>query len=662
MIAEMNKIQVAVPSEKKEEFLEWLQQKSVLHLAPLSVERGSAPATQTAYLLAQVQFALEFVRRIRTELKEPVKKSWKDLFAGKPVATLAQLESTLASLKLEDLLSDVRKTSDSLADIISKREQALEERVTYMPWRSLLITGKDIRAVEDTVSHFLGVLNAAEMPRIQEALEDVPTAVWQPVRSVKNKKKETLYIEIVGHKEDNENIQAVLDDAGAQTVLLELADKETPQRRVEDADKTLTALKKEYETALKKARSVLAMERKLQFTYDALLHRVERENLFKSSAHYSFVYVMAGWIPSSAQQEFVQEIENKFGGAVEEVLPEENEQAPVLFKNSKAMEPFEAVTDIYGKPRYSELDPSPLLSVFFLVGFGLALTDAGYGIILMIATYAVQKFMKTKKGFRKMLQLLFYAGATTVVLGALTGGWFGITLEELPASKIRDGLLFVKVIDPVQEPMRLLLVAFAVGVVQLLFAWGIKAFDLWRQGQKGAALTDGIAWITMVLAILFWAGASRGILPQSLEQVSLFWIYGNALVLILTQGRAYKNLAIRLGAGVMSLYGLISFVSDVLSYSRLLALGLATGIIGLVVNLIGGMVIDMVPVVGFAVAGVILVVGHIFNLGINALGAFIHSGRLQFVEFFPKFIEGGGVPFRPFGRIGKYVDDPSEFN
>ncbi|MDA1169345.1 MAG: V-type ATP synthase subunit I, partial [bacterium] len=111
----------------------------------------------------------------------------------------------------------------------------------------------------------------------------------------------------------------------------------------------------------------------------------------------------------------------------------------------------------------------------------------------------------------------------------------------------------------------------------------------------------------------------------------------------------------------LSLNGLITFVSDMLSYSRLLALGLATGIIGLVVNLIASMVQDSIPVLGVVLAGAVLLVGHVFNLGINALGAFIHSGRLQFVEFFPKFMEGGGVAFRPFGRIGKYVDNPKDF-
>lgn len=660
MIAEMKKVQVAVPAHRREDLLFWLQQESLVHLAPLKVKNGEAPATQTAYHLAQVQFALEFAQRIRVELNEPVKKSWKEMFAGKPVATLRQLEETLGSLQLDELLEDIRKTSDSLASIKSQQEQVREEIQRYAPWKNLAIAGHHLPS--NSAVHFLVVINGAEAPGLQESLKATATAMWQSVRRIKSKKKETIYGEVVCHRNDVKLVQDALDSAGATVVSLELQKDESPLARLRKLESAQEKLSEEYEAALKKARSVLPLEKKMQFTYDALLHRLERESLHASSALFGFTYVISGWIPVESLKKFRDDIESEFAGAVEEVQPEEGEQPPVLFINSKAMQPFEAVTDIYGKPRYSELDPSPLLSVFFLVGFGLALTDAGYGIILMIATWAAQKFMKTKKNLRKMLQLLFYAGATTVVLGALTGGWFGITLENLPPSFVRDALLSVKLIDPVKEPMSLLLVAFAVGIVQLLFAWGIKAFDLWRQGQRGAALSDGVAWITMVLGIIVWVAARQGLPPETLQQFGLYWVLANAGVLTLTQGRAYKNVAVRLGAGLMSLYGLISFVSDVLSYSRLLALGLATGIIGLVVNLIGGMVIEMVPVVGFVLAAVILVIGHVFNLGINALGAFIHSGRLQFVEFFPKFIEGGGEPFKPFGRVGRYVDDPSEFN
>lgn len=163
------------------------------------------------------------------------------------------------------------------------------------------------------------------------------------------------------------------------------------------------------------------------------------------------------------------------------------------------------------------------------------------------------------------------------------------------------------------------------------------------------------------MVLLVWAASSRGIFWTQWAEPLKMAVLAMVVVLVLTGGRTFKNPLLKLGGGLLSLYGLVSFLSDTLSYSRLLALGLATGIIALVVNMIGAMIATAIPVVGWVVAGVVLLGGHVFNLGINALGAFIHSGRLQFVEFFPKFLEGGGRPYRPLGRVSKYVDNPKEF-
>jgi len=334
---------------------------------------------------------------------------------------------------------------------------------------------------------------------------------------------------------------------------------------------------------------------------------------------------------------------------------------PVAFQNTAFITPFEAVTDIFGKPKYDELDPTPVLSIFFLVAFGLALTDAGYGLVMMAVTFAAERFFNLKLPMRKMVRLLFYAGFSTTILGALTGGWFGLVLEDLPPNALVNALLKIKLLDPLSSPITLLMVAFTLGVVQLLFAWGVNAYDLWNKGDKSSALLDAVAWITMVMSVLVWTAGKQGVIPAHIGELALWFMAANALVLIASQGREHKNPLLRLGSGVLSLYGLVSFLSDVLSYSRLLALGLATGIIGLVVNLIAGMVTEMIPVVGVVIAIVVLLGGHLFNLGINTLGAFIHAGRLQFVEFFPKFMEGGGVPFKPLGRVSKYVDNPRDF-
>ena len=156
---------------------------------------------------------------------------------------------------------------------------------------------------------------------------------------------------------------------------------------------------------------------------------------------------------------------------------------------------------------------------------------------------------------------------------------------------------------------------------------------------------------------MLWILASVEMLPASTAQIFLYIILVATVGLVLTQGRDNKNPLLKIAMGILSLYGLVGYFSDVLSYSRLLALGLSTAIIASVVNLVAFLFMDMIPwaPLGWVVAIVIMVGGHIFNMAINVLGAYIHSGRLQFVEFFPKFMEGGGRRFRPFARESKYV-------
>ncbi len=657
----MQKIQIAIPAKDTAKCLRWLQDEEIVHIIPLQ-NQNEAATTPTGYQLAQIQFALEFMQRIRRELSMPEKRSWRDMFAGKPTASLDELEKIINQLGLDKLLENIRVMSDGLAELVAEKQALTEEKDLVAPWVNLALLGQDLGGTK-TTTQLLAVAPLAEEERLNTVFEQVPTAVWQIVHKVEVKKQGTLYIEVIAENKDKALLDKALGEISANVVTLTLHTTETPADRLRHLEQKLQKNETAYTEEMARAQSYLQQERNLKFAYDALLHRQEREALSQNIAALPFTTVLEGWIPKDRLQSFTNDLERIFpAAAIESVQNSPDENPPVLFANSSLMRPFEAVTDIYGKPQYNELDPSPALSIFFLLAFGLALTDAGYGIVLMISMAAAEKFFRLKRSLKKMVRLLFYAGFFTVILGALTGGWFGITLENLPPSAIKDILLKIKLIDPVGEPITLLMVAFALGIVQLLFARVVKGYDSWRKGDRFSAIFDSYAWITMILGILAWAGAKLGYLPMSWEKIMLIWVEINAAVLVLTQGRKQKNIIIKLGSGLLSLYGLIGFLSDILSYSRLLALGLATGIIGLVVNLIGGMVIDMVPGVGFLIAAVVLLVGHVFNLGINSLGAFIHSGRLQFVEFFPKFMDGGGTAYKPLGRVSKYVDNPREFS
>lgn len=664
MIAEMKKIMIAIPRSLREDVLQFLQEETAIHLIEASSQNAKEQeqASESAYYIAELTSALDFIEYLRRELGIKRKRDLKNIFAGKDAASLAELEETAKELNVPSLIATVQRLRDGITAVDSRMMEIGGTLDAMLPWKNLSITGIDISRDNGSARHALISLTTSDEQTFQEALFQIPSALWQETYRVEMKKSMAIFGELIFHSSDQALVDELIDTTEAVRITLALEDTATVRGAYEALETQQKVLGKQRNALLAEARSLISLEQSIKFAYDALLHRGERDRAADAAHNLLFTTTLSGWIPASWVAPFTDRIAERFpSAALETASPREEDRAPVLFQNSRMVKPFETVTDLYGKPAYHELDPTGPLSIFFLISFGLALTDAGYGIILMIGSFLAERFLRLKRDSQKMARLMFYGGVATLVLGALTGGWFGIVLETLPDSALKSILLSAKLLDPLAQPILLLGIIFAFGVVQLLYAFIVRGMHHWKQNEKSIAIMDDFSWVFLVVFIMASLASSQGYLLSGYAPAFKWIMYAGLLFMVATQGRSMSNIFLKAGSGVMSLYGLIAFVSDILSYSRLLALGLATGIIGLVVNLIASMVQSSIPVAGVVLAGAVLLVGHVFNLGINALGAFIHSGRLQFVEFFPKFMEGGGVAFRPFGRVGKYVDNPKDF-
>ncbi|RLE06840.1 V-type ATP synthase subunit I, partial [Candidatus Aerophobetes bacterium] len=314
--------------------------------------------------------------------------------------------------------------------------------------------------------------------------------------------------------------------------------------------------------------------------------------------------------------------------------------------------PFEIVTELYGIPRYFEIDPTPFLAPFFAVFLALCLTDGGYGVILALLAYFIPKKVQVGESGKRLFSILFISGLLTIVVGTITGGMFGIQISQLPAffAPLKRLTLF----DPLKQPMVFLVISLALGVVHLLLGIVLAFWEDLRKGDINSAILDHLSWIVLILGVILFGLSKLGVLGKSFTTPGLIMSLSAAIILFLFAGRKSKSLFVRFGKGAFELYGLISLFGDVLSYSRLLALGLATSVIATVVNLIANMA-SGIPLIGPVCMVIILILGHLGNIAINTLSGFIHTARLQFVEFFGKFYEGGGKNFTPFKQEGKYT-------
>ena len=398
---------------------------------------------------------------------------------------------------------------------------------------------------------------------------------------------------------------------------------------------------------------------KLRMSYDYMNWKSIQKQVRRQFVCTDSTVLISGWMPKeglSKIKEGLSKVTENY--ELMEIEPDEGESAPVLLEHHSFLRPFRAVTDVYGLPLYRELDPTPFLAVFFIVYFGMCLTDAGYGIIMFAATWSILKYLKIPKGIENLVRLLMYGGILTFIMGILFGGWFGMTPEQAPSfltTMKGDKLMFIgQTFDALNNAMTVLILSLALGLIQTIFGVWMNFVHNFRTQNKKDALLDNLPWATMLTIIGLFILVAAGVLPEVFKVPVQYLLYANILFLIFTQGRKKSNIVVKFFSGLLSLYNLIGYMSDVLSYSRLLALGLATAIIGMAVNTIA-LLAGGIPYIGIIFAIIILIGGHIFNLGINALGSFIHSGRLQFVEFFGKFLEGGGSPFRPLSRESKFV-------
>lgn len=431
----------------------------------------------------------------------------------------------------------------------------------------------------------------------------------------------------------------------------------------------IAALKKQHTAAQKEVDALAMHVPALRVAYDVMQWAQERRET-QAHVHVSGrLALLQGFVREKGLDQLTRALEKKFGAYIETVELDEDEQPPVSIENNALFAPFEAVTRIYGLPKPGEPDPTAFLSPFFVVYFALCLTDAAYGLILFVVGFLVQRFVYLQEGARNLVRLIMFGGLFTAVIGALFGGWFGIEQERLPAY-LRD----ITAINPLEDVLTFLGLAAGLGFVQIVVGLAINFFWKLKNGLRDAQMWGSGAWIVFLLTLAAHVGVpylvdggdiSNVSIPLMIVMAALVSFFGGKDLLASKKEHMSKGVYVALSivlapvrvlTGIVSLYGLIGYVSDILSYSRLLALGLATGIVALAINIIAALARDMIPGVGIVVMVIILIGGHAFNIANNVLGAYIHSGRLQFVEFFSKFMEGGGEEWKPLKRVGRYVD------
>lgn len=596
------------------------------------LQRDSSSSGEVKTQISQVTYALDALRKYAN-----VKSS---LFQKRPSLTEQEFLDSESFSNALQIAASIGESLTSISRLHTQENRLIGMKQGLLPWSSLNLPLNQLstKHVQVTLGVCPSVISIADLT--QALAEAAPLSMLTPL----SQDKDQHYLMLLCHEEEKEAAEAVLKSyAFSTTQFKEFSG--TPSEEIAKIQAELDDIAQRRKSEEEKIVSYADSQKALQHCFDRLQQDLERENAREHLLTNGTVIFLEGWASQTGLTR-LEDTLKQFSCAYSFEDPTAEDTPPTLLKNPKWMTPINMVTEMYSLPAYhGGIDPNPLIFGFYILFFGFMFADIGYGIILAIACGLITKKLRPKNTMGYMFRLGVYLGISSAFFGVLTGGLFGDALNVFTEQVLgmESGISLPALIDPLQYPMPVLYIALGMGMVQLVFGQCVHIYMGFRDKKPLDGILDVVPWWIVFAGIGIFAlqGSALGI-----------WI--GLASLVLTQGRHKKGIFGKLFGGVASLYDITSWLSDVLSYSRLMALMLASSVIASVMNTLGALPRNII------VFAVVFVIGHVFNIGVNLIGTYVHAARLQYLEFFGKFYVEGGIPFHPLKYRTKYIDIKEE--
>ncbi|HCO74372.1 V-type ATP synthase subunit I [Clostridium sulfidigenes] len=646
-IVKMNKFMLLAFENQKKSLLEKLQsfqnvqfldlsKNESSELNQLKSDSASSEISEVEGELSKVKFIIEL---LSTFSEKP--KLLKDLKEGKKSYSYDVLEQITSTSHWHEVYSDLKQKDNKINmnhNYITKLKANIEE---LKPWESLDTSVESINVLKKSKA-ILGEIPQGNVDSLRLKLEETTKNYYFEVISSIGRNS---YIMVIAHNDDLADIEQLLKSSSFSKIDIQCDG--VPKEVIKEYKKTIESINTEnnfIQEGMKEHVNKLEEYKVVYEYYSSLLLRLKStENFLKSKN----IVAIEGYYPSELHNDFQSTLKSILGDDYYlESESAEGDDVPVKLKNNKVFESFENITSMYSVPKYKEIDPTPLLAPFYIFFFGMMLSDAGYGLVMFVGTLIALTTFNLDEDTRKSIKMFFLLSISTIFWGIMYGSYFGDFIKIAP--------LWMK---PDSNVGLLMIVSVVMGLIQIYVGLGIKAYMQIRDKDYFGAFADVGLWYITLTGAIIWALsafvdlASLGV-PAVIIAIAKYGTIAGMVGIVLTNGRQESSIGGKLGQGFYALYGITSYVGDLVSYTRLAALGLATGFIAYAFNIMVSMVSTSWATIIFGVA--IFVVGHVFNLFINALGAYVHTCRLQYLEYFGKFYEGGGTSFEPLKYNSKY--------
>mgnify|MGYP000917963993 FL=1 len=559
---------------------------------------------------------------------------------GPVVYTFSELEKKASSYDYIpdfNILSDISKKVDSNNQRLTAIDNTIKE---LSPWKSIKEPIVDLNSFEKS-KFIMGYLPTKNLEKFKTSTVDLKFTYFEEVDIVgknsyciifTNELEKEMALEnlrLNGFSEVNLEFKGVVSE--------EIEKLEAEKKILEDDNSKLTEEIKKFTVNIQKMQSVYEY-------YQNLALRNTVVSNFKATEKLD---IIQGYIPADKEANFKALLEKvsalKIYLEIEDAKKDDPD-VPIILKNNKIASLFESVTNMYALPKYDEVDPTFILSIFYWVFFGMMVADFAYGLILCIGSGIALKMFKFNDSTKKFLKFFFALSFSTMIWGLIYGSAFG-DLITLPT----------QILDSSKDFMTVLILSLAFGGVHLAFGLGMKAYVLIKNGKPMDAFYDVFLWYLTLTSVILVIIGKAITMPKIVNTIAFYGMIVGMLGIIAFGARDSKSIAGRIAGGLYSLYGITSYIGDFVSYLRLMALGLAGGFIAVAINIIVKMLVSG-GIVGIIFGVIVFVFAQMFNIFLSFLSAYVHTSRLMYVEYFSKFYEGGGKAFKKFRSDNKYIE------
>jgi V/A-type H+-transporting ATPase subunit I len=645
-VARMAKIIIVSHRSQASELLEALQREGICHILNADeaiVSRDYPDIAASAERPKDIEGILSRLQKSIAFLKKHAhaQKGLAGVFSPRAVINEQSYKRVVSDEKILTTIEKCEQLEASMEKTNSEIDNLQNTLDMLRPWSSLETPVEEIGRLSQATC-WAGLIPTQHLEQIEEKLGELGAAM-QKIGTADNR----VACLVACLKEQTDEVQKLLRSAEFEPANFESM-KGTASELIREHSEKLEKAQSQLDSYTEQAATLSENLLNLEILYDHYQNLLNREQTRDTAPATESTVLLEGWVKEHDLNRLERLVSDFDVSSLTKIEPAEDEKIPVEIENKHAIKPFEVITRLYGMPRHFEVDPTVFLAPFFAIFFALCLTDAGYGLVLVAL---MTLFIWKMQGDKKLLWMLGICGAVTVIAGALTGGWFGNAIQTFILGKPNKSIALW--FDPFEKPMTFFILSLALGYFQIMAGLAIGLGHSLKRRDYLSAVCDYLSWLVMLNSVVLFLAAKFGAVPAPIGKVfGIIALFPAVLIMLFSERQGAW--AGRIGMGIYNLFSTIFYMGDVLSYLRLMALGMVTGGLAMAINVIVE-ICSKIPLAGILIAVVVFIGAHAFNIAINTLGAFVHTLRLQYVEFFPKFFVGGGKQFVPLSKEYQHI-------